>query len=70
MGALSSLGVSTPAISLAKKEEEIYASTSTKPLKLPKSNSALKLLQMCRDEAHRFAISFHRQRRKGRGSQH
>lgn len=63
MGVLSSLGVSTPIISLAKREEEIYTSTSTKPIRLPKSSSALKLLQMCRDEAHRFAISFHRKRR-------
>lgn len=68
MSALSSLGVSTPVISIAKKEEEIYASDSTKPLKLKKSNPALKLLMQCRDEAHRFAISFHRKRR-GKGKQ-
>ncbi|MBN2121561.1 excinuclease ABC subunit UvrC [Candidatus Micrarchaeota archaeon] len=67
MSTLSSIGVSPPIISLAKREEEIYTSSSTKPIKLPKSNSALKLLQMCRDEAHRFAISFHRQRRGKKG---
>jgi excinuclease ABC subunit C len=67
MGALSSIGVPTPAISLAKRDEEIYTSSSTKPISLPKNNSALKLLQMCRDEAHRFAISFHRYRRGKQG---
>ncbi|VVB98292.1 UvrABC system protein C [uncultured archaeon] len=32
-------------------------------IKLPRSDAGLKLVQFCRDEAHRFAISFHRKRR-------
>lgn len=61
--ALSELGIATPLISLAKKEEEIYSASFTSPLRLPRSNPALKLLQACRDEAHRFAVSYHRKRR-------
>ena len=40
---------------IAKREEEIYIQGSTKPLKLPRHSSVLKLLQYVRDEAHRFA---------------
>jgi excinuclease ABC subunit C len=40
---------------IAKREEEIYLQGSTKPLKLPRHSSVLKLLQYVRDEAHRFA---------------
>ncbi len=61
---LFELGLQIPVISLAKKEEEIYLPTMMKPLRLERSNPALKLLQNCRDEAHRFAVSYHRKRRK------
>jgi excinuclease ABC subunit C len=50
-------------VSLAKKLEEIYLPGKKDPIRLPKSSSALKLFQRVRDEAHRFAITFHRKRR-------
>ena len=53
-----------PVIGLAKQEEKIYRLGGGKPLALPRSSAALKLLQRLRDEAHRFAISYHRYRRK------
>jgi len=53
-----------PFIGLAKKEEEIYLENQENPLKLPKDNDGLLLLRHIRDEAHRFAISFHRKKRK------
>lgn len=51
---------SIPVIGLAKRLEEIYLPGDPIPLNLPKTSSALKLLQQIRDEAHRFAISRHR----------
>lgn len=52
-----------PIIGLAKREEEIFRPDAKKPLSLPRSSSALKLLQRVRDEAHRFAIAYHRGKR-------
>ncbi len=46
-------------ISLAKREEEIYIQARRKPVKLPRNNEALRLLQHVRDEAHRFAQHYH-----------
>jgi len=51
-------------IGLAKKEEEIFFYGRKKPLKLNKSSPALQLLQRIRDEAHRFAITYHREKRR------
>ena len=45
--------------SIAKREEEVFMPGSTKPLKLPRTSAALKLLQYVRDEAHRFAQHYH-----------
>ncbi len=47
-------------ISLAKKEEEIYTTTSKDPVVLNQRDYVLKMLQRIRDEAHRFAITYHR----------
>ncbi len=47
-------------ISLAKRFEEVYVPNSSIPIMLKRSGEALKLLQRIRDEAHRFAITFHR----------
>ncbi|MDD2331213.1 MAG: excinuclease ABC subunit UvrC [Candidatus Cloacimonetes bacterium] len=55
-----------PLISLAKRIEEIFTPESSEPLILPKSSSALRLITSIRDEAHRFAINFHRSRRSKR----
>ncbi|MCU0847354.1 MAG: excinuclease ABC subunit UvrC [Spirochaetes bacterium] len=47
-------------ISIAKRFEEIYYSPREKPLLLPANSNALRILQRVRDEAHRFAVSYHR----------
>ena len=54
------LGTNIPMISLAEKNEEICTLNSNIPIMLKKSDEALKLLQRVRDEAHRFAITYHR----------
>jgi excinuclease ABC subunit C len=48
---------------LAKQFEEVYRPGISEPLRIPRGSEALYLLQRVRDEAHRFAIGFHRQRR-------
>ncbi len=66
-GALEELGVGNlPIVSLAKKEEIIFAPDRKKGISLERTSPALKLFQNIRDEAHRFAISFHRLRREKR----
>ncbi len=45
--------------SLAKREEEIYIQARRRPVRLPRNNEALRLLQSIRDEAHRFAQHYH-----------
>jgi excinuclease ABC subunit C len=52
-----------PAASLAKRFEEVYVPGQADPIRLPRQSEALYLLQRIRDEAHRFAITFHRERR-------
>ncbi len=51
-------------ISLAKKQEEVFVEDCPVSIKLSKDSDELKLLQKLRDEAHRFAITFHRSLRK------
>ena len=53
-------------IGLAKRLEEVFIPGKSEPELIPKTSSGLKLLQQVRDEAHRFAITFHRQRRSKR----
>lgn len=48
---------------LAKREEEIFLPQRGEPVRLPRTSPALKLLQRIRDEAHRFAVGYHRRRR-------
>ena len=68
--ALEAVGLSNlVAIGLAKKEELVFTRDSLEPLALDPHGSALRLLQRIRDEAHRFAITFHRQSRKKRDLQ-
>jgi len=55
-----------PVIGLAKKLEEVFFPGDKDPYNLPKTSSGLKLLQQARDEAHRFAITFHRELRDKR----
>ena len=65
MEIVDALGVTDiPFISLAKREEEVFLPGRSEPVILPRNSYALKLLQRIRDEAHRFAITFHRQLRK------
>jgi excinuclease ABC subunit C len=64
MDATSEAGIRLPVASIAKKEEEVYLPNKMETIKMKKNNPALMLLQRCRDEAHRFAISYHRLRRK------
>ncbi|MEQ9165646.1 MAG: helix-hairpin-helix domain-containing protein, partial [Fulvivirga sp.] len=52
-----------PIIGIAKKLEEIYYPEDQHPLHISKKSSSLMLLQRLRDEAHRFAITFHRNKR-------
>ena len=65
--ALAALGVTDVALAgLAKRLEEVWLPGDADPLILPRTSEALYLLQRVRDEAHRFAISYHRQKRSKR----
>ena len=62
--ALAELGVVEVAVAgLAKRMEEIWLPGQAEPVILPRASEALYLLQRVRDEAHRFAITYHRQKR-------
>lgn len=64
---LDELGVSdVMLVGLAKRLEEIWVPGEEDPLILPRNSEALYLLQQIRDEAHRFAITYHRQQRSKR----
>jgi len=64
---LDDLGLSNiPVISLAKRLEEVFVPGFSEAQNIPKTSSSIKLLQQIRDEAHRFAVSKHRQQRKKR----
>ncbi|WP_203729150.1 excinuclease ABC subunit UvrC [Paractinoplanes durhamensis] len=64
---LSDMGITDVALcGLAKRLEEVWLPGDDFPVILPRTSEALYLLQRVRDEAHRFAITFHRQRRSKR----
>ncbi|MBQ6640167.1 MAG: excinuclease ABC subunit UvrC [Saccharopolyspora sp.] len=65
--ALAELGITDVAvIGLAKRLEEVWLPAEPDPVVLPRTSEALYLLQRVRDEAHRFAISYHRKKRSKR----
>ncbi len=67
LAALNRLGIEEiPIAGLAKREEEIYVPGREEPIRLERRDPALQLLQMVRDETHRFAVSSHRRRRSKR----
>jgi excinuclease ABC subunit C len=67
LAALNKVGVEEiPIAGLAKREEEIYIPDRDEPIRLDRHDVALQLLQMVRDETHRFAVSSHRRRRAKR----
>ncbi|MDO8598561.1 MAG: hypothetical protein Q7S02_00445, partial [bacterium] len=64
--AMRDAGVSFPVLALAKREEEIFLPGERAPLRLSGNAPALHLLQRVRDEAHRFAVGYHRIRYRKR----
>jgi len=66
LSAMKDLGLPIPVIALAKREEQIYVPGSAHPLPVKKHEKASLYLQEIRDEAHRFAIAYHRLLRKKR----
>jgi excinuclease ABC subunit C len=56
-------------ISLAKRIEEVFVPGRPDPILLPRDSAGLQLLQRVRDEAHRFAVGFHRQRRDAKAKE-
>jgi excinuclease ABC subunit C len=60
---LAELGLSIPHVGLAKKLEEVYFPDHPEPLVIPRGSEALFVLQHIRDEAHRFAVTYHRETR-------
>jgi excinuclease ABC subunit C len=63
---LETLHLSLPLVSIAKRQEELYIPGRRNPIVLKRNDPALKIIQQIRDEAHRFAIEFHRLRRSKR----
>jgi excinuclease ABC subunit C len=60
------LNAEIPVAALAKQFEEVYLPGRSDPVRIPRQSEALYLLQRIRDEAHRFAITYHRQLRAKR----
>ncbi len=55
-----------PVVGLAKRLEEIFVPGESEPILLPRASASLRLLQVLRDEAHRFAVTYHRKLRTKR----
>ena len=62
--ALDEVGMQVPICGLAKEQEEIFLPGKSESVLLPRDSQALFLVQRLRDEAHRFAITYHRNTRK------
>jgi excinuclease ABC subunit C len=60
---VADLDLEIPVVGLAKRLEEVYLPGEPEPLMIPRASEALFVLQHLRDEAHRFAIAYHRQKR-------
>ena len=54
------------AVGIAKRDEELFTRGASEPIRLPKTSPALHLVQRARDEAHRFAVTYHRRARRMR----
>ena len=63
---LDELGLDIPAVGLAKRLEEVYLPGTSEPLTIERGRESLYLLQRVRDEAHRFAVTYHRKLRSKR----
>jgi excinuclease ABC subunit C len=63
---IDELGLGIPAVGLAKRLEEVYLPNTSEPLTIDKGRESLYLLQRVRDEAHRFAVTYHRKLRSKR----
>jgi excinuclease ABC subunit C len=63
---LAELDLPIPVAGLAKRMEEVYLPGQPEPIRIPRDEEALYLLQQVRDEAHRFAITYHRNLRSKR----
>ena len=67
LDAMMAAGITdVPVVGLAKRLEEVWLPDDADPVILPRASEGLYLLQRVRDEAHRFAITFHRKRRTKR----
>ena len=58
---------SVPVASIAKENEDVFIPGRSEPLDIPKDSPALHTLQRARDEAHRFAVSYHQKLRRKKG---
>jgi excinuclease ABC subunit C len=63
---IDDVGLDVPVVGLAKRLEEVYLPGQPEPLRIPRGAEALFVLQHVRDEAHRFAIEYHRKLRERR----
>ncbi|HEX2032267.1 MAG TPA: excinuclease ABC subunit UvrC [Actinomycetota bacterium] len=66
LGVLDELGLEIPAVGLAKRLEEAFLPGQPQPLHIARGSEALFVLQHVRDEAHRFAVAYHRKKRERR----
>lgn len=63
---LEDMHIDIPVVGLAKRLEEVFVPGDPEPVDIPRASEALFLLQHLRDEAHRFAIAYHRKKREKR----